>query len=506
VETPIDRKGITDLADEILESIEDCFYALDREGRFMYVNRKAETFWGISRADLLGKVIWELRPEIADLALGRALRQAAREDRPVYFETCSVVNGCYGEGSVYPNEVGVTVYWRDVTARKLADEERIALLNQVREAEARYHGLFEQVGDAILVADARARYIDVNDAASALLGYRREELLGMGVSDVVAAGPTWAGAEYTRFTREGRWRGELEVRRKDGALVPVEAHASEVVLPSGRIFVSILRDVSARKQAEREREELHPREREARAQAELATRLRDKVLATVSHDLKNPLAALRGYLQVTKRRLSRPNHPTIEQLQGTIEQLERLTNQMGQIIADLVNQDPDLVGQEARLALESIDLITLVRQLADLYQQTTSRHTIEVHTAREHLIGTWDVAHLRRIVANLLMNAIKYAPDGGTITISVGEEEVEGRPWAVLTVRDRGLGIPPEDIPHIFDWGSRATNVPRGTEGQGIGLSSARKSAELHGGTITVESEIGTGSTFTIRLPQQQPR
>ncbi|MDQ3780317.1 MAG: PAS domain S-box protein [Chloroflexota bacterium] len=117
-------------------------------------------------------------------------------------------------------------------------------------AEARYRGLFEGVPDAILVADALGHYLDANPAATALLGYTRDEFLAMRVPDVVARRPPWTEAEYARFQDEGRWDGDIELRRKDGSTVPVEAVATIVQLPTGTVYLSAMRDISVRLQAE----------------------------------------------------------------------------------------------------------------------------------------------------------------------------------------------------------------------------------------------------------------
>ncbi len=117
-------------------------------------------------------------------------------------------------------------------------------------AQVPYEAIFAAVSDAILVADADGRYIDANPAAERLLGYTRDELLRMRVTDVVAYEPTWTDAEYSRYREEGQWRGELVLRRKDGATVPVEARASVVDLAQAQLFVSAVRDLSAERLAE----------------------------------------------------------------------------------------------------------------------------------------------------------------------------------------------------------------------------------------------------------------
>jgi signal transduction histidine kinase len=112
---------------------------------------------------------------------------------------------------------------------------------------------------------------------------------------------------------------------------------------------------------------------------------------------------------------------------------------------------------------------------------------------------------VRRIVRNLLLNAVKYSPQGGLIEVRVQRHEVDGSGWAVLEVRDEGLGIPARDLPHLFERFYRGENVVGRIPGTGLGLFGARQLAELHGGHIEVSSVEGQGSTFAVWLPQKPP-
>lgn len=116
-----------------------------------------------------------------------------------------------------------------------------------------------------------------------------------------------------------------------------------------------------------------------------------------------------------------------------------------------------------------------------------------------------DEARVHRVLANLLNNAIKYSPDGGAVRVSVNATDGSHGKSAVLVVRDEGVGIPSDDLPHVFDRFRRGANVVGRFAGTGLGLASARQLVELHGGTISVESEEGKGSTFVVRLPLTPP-
>ncbi|MGH2457574.1 MAG: PAS domain-containing sensor histidine kinase, partial [Chloroflexota bacterium] len=138
----------------------------------------------------------------------------------------------------------------DITARKRLDDERTQLLDRARDAEARYRTLFENLADPVFVADLDARHVDANHAATELLGYSREELLGRTLDDVVAPDSGWTTRERARLASAGRWRGDLELRHRNGSRVPVEARSMAVALPGGTMYVTVARDLTERRRAE----------------------------------------------------------------------------------------------------------------------------------------------------------------------------------------------------------------------------------------------------------------
>jgi signal transduction histidine kinase len=171
-------------------------------------------------------------------------------------------------------------------------------------------------------------------------------------------------------------------------------------------------------------------------------------------------------------------------------------------------------GQTLELVVHPTDLVALAQRVVAMYQPMTDRHRLVVQAHVQALVGQWDAFRLERVVENLLSNAVKYSPSGGEITVSVWQEEqprlagngdanAGGASWAVLAVRDQGLGIPAADLPRVFGRFERGGNVAGWLPGSGIGLAGARRIVVQHGGTIGVESIEGAGSTFTVRLPLQ---
>ena len=254
-----------------------------------------------------------------------------------------------------------------------------------------------------------------------------------------------------------------------------------------------------------ERARLYEAERTARTQAEQALHVREEFLTSISHDLRTPLTSIKGFAQILAGRLTRADIPqrdvVVEGLTGIDTAATKMTALVLQLL-DLARLEAD---QPLELERERTDLVALVRQVVDGQQPRLTHHHMQVQAPVPELVGRWDALRLERVVGNLLSNAIKYSPAGGDITVTIAPEEQEegedgARQWAVLTVRDPGVGIPAHDLPHIFERFHRGANVGR-IAGTGIGLAAVKQIVEQHGGTINVASEEGVGTTVSVRLP-----
>jgi signal transduction histidine kinase len=228
---------------------------------------------------------------------------------------------------------------------------------------------------------------------------------------------------------------------------------------------------------------------------------RESFLATVSHDLKNPLATVKGLAQFMHWRLSTGRTTDLAPIVEALDGIQHATLRMATLIEELVDIAHLQSGKPLELDHQVTDLVPLTRQAVAQHQQTTPRHQFHVRETAARLLGVWDAARLERVLGNLLSNAVKYSPDGGDITVTLARDEDAGGAWAVLTVGDQGVGIPADDLPHIFTRFHRASNVVGRIAGTGLGMAAARHLVEQHGGTIAVTSQEGQGSAFTVRLP-----
>jgi signal transduction histidine kinase len=243
-------------------------------------------------------------------------------------------------------------------------------------------------------------------------------------------------------------------------------------------------------------------ERAARAAAEAALQARDELLGVISHDLRSPLTTVRGVAQLLIRQIAGGRTLAPEELAERLTSIEATTRRMGDLLDELLDATRLQAGHTLELNRAPTDLVALARRAIDERRASPSQHTICLTTAEPAVSGDWDAPRLARVLGNLLDNAIKYSPDRGDIVVTIALAAVEERQrWAVLSVQDHGIGIPPGDLPHVFERFFRGTNVAGRIRGTGIGLAGARQIVEQHGGTLTAESREGEGSTFTVRLP-----
>jgi signal transduction histidine kinase len=255
--------------------------------------------------------------------------------------------------------------------------------------------------------------------------------------------------------------------------------------------------------AERARDELVAREREAltreraaQREAEAANRLKDEFLAMVSHELRTPLNAIMGWTCLLRQQtLDEPGR------EHALEVIERNARKQQQLIDDLLEVS-QIVRGELHLDMQRVNLVDVVRAaIASVAPASQARRqSLDVDVPRERILVSGDQGRLQQILWNLLSNAVKYTPRGGEVRIDVAE----GPHDVVVSVRDTGVGIPPEVLPHIFErFRQGVSGTTREHGGLGLGLAIVRHLIEAHGGTVHARSDgHGRGSTFTITLPR----
>lgn len=233
----------------------------------------------------------------------------------------------------------------------------------------------------------------------------------------------------------------------------------------------------------------------------VARRVRDEALLAAAHDLKTPLAAVKVYAAFLRRGALREGLAEQDQRVQGLARIEASSNRMAKIVDELLDLARLGAGHSVALDPAPTDLVELVHDLVTRTQEVSPLHSLRVDVGAARLVGDWDATRVERVVENLLGNALKYSPAGGEIVLGLRRDADGSGAWAVLEVSDPGVGIPSADLPHVFEWFRRGGNVRGKITGNGIGLASARRIVEQHGGSITAASRLGAGTRITVRLP-----
>ncbi len=237
-------------------------------------------------------------------------------------------------------------------------------------------------------------------------------------------------------------------------------------------------------------------------EARAAIQVRDEFLASASHELRTPVTTIKAYAQLLQKRVSRLSLEDAAPLLEGLENIDDSASRLAVHISQLLDLSRLQAGRSMELQCGRTDLVGLARQAAAAHRRLSGRHRIRVKSSVPELIGFWDAARLEHVLGNLISNAVKFSPEGGEVQLTADLEDPE---HAVLRVCDQGIGITEADLPRIFDRFYRGRNLTERMNGTGIGLASVQEIVQRHGGTVEAQSEPGTGSVFTVRLPLQPP-
>lgn len=467
-------------------------FVKDYNGRFVLVNPSVATIYNTTIDALIGKTDADFNPtrqEVADflaadrmvIASGNMLFVEEPLTSPtgkVYWLQTTKVPIVSADGqSKYV--LGVST---DITERKEAEEA-------LRTSEAKYRFLVETMRGGLAVLDTAFRVTFVNDRFCELLGYSSAEVIGkQPMSFVDPADMPLVQSHLERRQSAESTSYELPLRHKDGHQIYMLMSGSPLLDKQGNYNGSLVvaTDITIQKQAEAALRQALAKEKEL---GDLKTRF----VSMASHEFRTPLASILALVETVSAYRNKLSEEQIEQRLNKIKaQIEHLKNIMEDIL--MLSR---MQARHVEFKPVPLDLDALSRSILDEFQsQAASKHRLEYTVSEGRRAVMLDGKLMRQLISNLVSNAIKYSPQGTVVRIHLEYTDSE----VILKVSDEGIGIPEADLPHLFEPFHRAANV--GTiSGTGLGLVITQEAVDLHGGTITVESQLGVGSTFLVRIP-----
>lgn len=470
---------------QLLDITHEAVIAFDGDDRIIYWNRGAERTYGWSEREALGRTTEEvLLPVSEDHGGGRRAErmEALRRDEtlsgefPVHRKDGGIIEVEYNARAFFDAngrvEGYVTVH-RDVTARRRSERA-------VREREARLQALIDASPLGIDIMDRDGNPIFYNPKCAELHGIGIGEALGEGWERAVHSDDrdrisrSWYAA-----AKEGRlWHEIYRFRHGDGRTVWISGRAAPIRVDGNLVgFVGTLEDISA--------------EREAREKAERATRTRDRMLAAVTHDLRNPLNTIGLTLQALSL-----DEAAMDRHARELKVIERSVETMNRLVRDLLEVSRFESGY-APLERKRMDMDRLCHDAVELFEAEARQRGIELACGIDPGLPDvdGDPHRITQVLSNLLNNALKFTPSAGRVDVR-GERTGEG---ARISVEDTGPGIPPENLPHLFEPSWQGDHAKR--PGTGLGLSICRSIVEAHGGHIWAENRPGAGAAIRFTLP-----
>ncbi|MEI7645159.1 MAG: PAS domain S-box protein [Chloroflexales bacterium] len=387
----------------------------------------------------------------------------------------------------------------NITARKRAEQALLdlthSLEDRVRERTAEIHDLYENAPNGYHSLDADGNILMVNQTELTWLGYSRDEMIGRPIINFMTKQDrSTFQAQYSRFKQTGLLHDLVfEFIRKDGTILSTQINATAVYAADGSFIMSraTMIDNTARKLADQAMQI-------ANTEMEHALRTKDEFLANMSHELRTPLNAILALSESLIEEMRGPLNPRQAE---SLRHIESSGHHLLSIINDILDLSKVEVGQ-LDLQIENTAIIDICRASLQFVKEIA--HKKSLHLAFKLGDNLAEIAadpkRLKQILVNLLSNAVKFTPSGGTVSLEVrvapDETSID------FMVRDSGIGIAAEDMRRLFrPFTQLDSRLNRQHEGSGLGLALVRRLVELHSGSITVESNVGKGSCFTITLP-----
>lgn len=371
--------------------------------------------------------------------------------------------------------------------QSFADQAAIAVHNaqlytQVIRQKQRLDAILDSAADGILILSADHQIERCNPAFCRMIGDRQENIQGKRHEQVIRwlgrpSGNTLEQAEAGGWplTPNATLYVEGDIARVHGPPLPVGITYAPLISSEGTLLniIATIRDITRFREAEE---------------------LKSTFISVISHELKTPVALIKGYVGTLRREDVSWDRSVVE---DSLKVIEEEADRLTELIEDLLDASRLQAGA-LKINLSEVSLDVIAKRIVERFRTQTDRHTFVVEFPENFPIILGDEDRLEQVFNNLVSNAIKYSPEGGEIRIrgQVRPEQV------VVCISDQGPGVAPEDIPHVFDRFYRSQSVVRNTKGAGLGLFLARAVVEAHGGSIWVDPNPGQGARFCFSLPR----
>jgi PAS domain S-box-containing protein len=481
----------------IIDSSDDSIVSITLQGIIRSWNRGAERMFGYSPAEAIGQHIRLIIPPELHADEDDVLSRIRRDEQIDHYEAMlqtkdgrklSVSLSVSPIKDAQGHIIGASKVARDITLRRRAFEER-----------ERLAAIIDSSDDAIASKTLDGIITSWNRGAEQMFGYSAAEAIGQHIKLIIPPELHAEEDDVLARLRRGEKIDHYETVRqtKDGRKLDISLTVSPIRNAQGHIIGAskVARDITLRKRADEEHKRIMAREEAARRTAEEANRLKDDFLATVSHELRNPLNSIVGWAGLL--RAGKLDEKTVVR---AVDAILRGAQAQDQIISDLLDV-ARIVNGRLRLDIRPVQLVEVLESAIDAVRPAAEAKQIRLQTlldpAASPLAG--DPDRLRQVLWNLLSNAVKFTSKNGRI--QVVSQRINSH--IEVIVSDTGIGIEPELLPHVFDrfrQGDSGSN--RQSSGLGLGLAIVRNLVELHGGTVRAESKgRGQGATFIVRLP-----